>query len=158
MKLQRTDIDQLLERAEQFAVELQSKSLNLVLCHSDLHGGNILIDESNQLYIVDWDNPILAPKERDLMFIGGGIDHIWQSEREEAVFYKGYGQTQINTSALAYYRYERIIEDLTVICEQLLLTEEGGADRERSLGWFTGNFEMGNTLDIARKTDKLSQQ
>ncbi|HSK88042.1 MAG TPA: hypothetical protein VK880_06795, partial [Anaerolineales bacterium] len=59
---------------------------------------------------------------------------------------------------LAYYRYERIIEDLAVICEQLLSTEEGGADRERSLGWFMTNFEPGNTLEIARKTDELLSQ
>ncbi len=32
----------------------------------------MLIDANDALYIVDWDNPILAPKERDLMFIGGG--------------------------------------------------------------------------------------
>jgi spectinomycin phosphotransferase len=104
---------------------------------------------------VDWDNPLLAPKERDLMFIGGGIDQIWQSEREETIFYDGYGQTAINLSALAYYRYERIIEDLAVIGEQLLLSEEGGADRERSYGWFTSNFEPGSTIEIAQKTDKL---
>ena len=43
-----------------------------VLCHSDIHGGNILIADTGELYVVDWDDPILAPKERDLMFIGGG--------------------------------------------------------------------------------------
>jgi spectinomycin phosphotransferase len=158
MQAKRVEIDRLLERAEELAAELQSKPLELVLCHSDFHGGNILISEGDELYIVDWDNPVLAPKERDLMFIGGGIDKIWKSEREEAVFYQGYGKTEIDRSVLAYYRYERIIEDLAVICQQLLSTEEGGADRQRSLGWFVSNFEPGNTLDIARKTDKLSQQ
>jgi spectinomycin phosphotransferase len=129
--------------------------LELALCHSDIHGGNILISDKNELYIVDWDNPILAPKERDLMFIGGGIDGIWKSEREEAVFHEGYGKTEINLPALAYYRYERIVQDLAVIAEQLLFTNEGGADRERSLGWFTSNFEPGNTIEIAYKTEKL---
>ncbi len=149
------EITHLVERAEEIALELQSKTLELVLCHSDIHGGNILISNTGELYIVDWDDPILAPKERDLMFIGGGIDEIWKSKREEAVFYEGYGKTEINLSALAYYRYERVIEDLVVICEQLLLTDEGGADRERSYGWFTSNFEPGSTIEIAEKTDRL---
>ena len=87
------------------------------------------------------------------MFIGGGIDNIWKSQREEAVFYAGYGKTEVNMSALAYYRYERVIEDLAVTCEQLLLSDEGGADRERSYGWFMSNFEPGSTIDIARNTD-----
>lgn len=152
------EILRLLDRTEQLALQIQSQSLDLVLCHSDIHGGNILIRRDRQqpvLYIVDWDDPILAPKERDLMFIGGGIDEIWRSEREVALFYEGYDSENINLALLAYYRYERVIEDLVVICEQLLLTNEGGADRERSLGWFTSNFEPGNTIDIAENTYRL---
>ena len=155
MKSKPDEISHLVDRAEQLASELQSKPLEFVLCHTDIHGGNILISDSDKLYIVDWDNPLLAPKERDLMFIGGGIDEIWKTKREEAVFYEGYSKTEINLSALAYYRYERVIEDLVVTCEQLLLTDEGSADRERSYGWFTSNFEPGNTIEIADKTDKL---
>jgi len=155
IKSKQNEITRLIKRSEELASELQSKSLDLVLCHSDIHGGNILISNTDELYIVDWDDPILAPKERDLMFIGGGIDEIWKTAPEEAVFYEGYGKTDINLSALAYYRYERVIEDLVVICEQLLLTDEGGADRERSYGWFTSNFEPRSTIEIAGKTDNL---
>jgi len=155
IKSRKSEITRLINRAEQLVSELQSQPFELVLCHSDIHGGNILISNTGELYIVDWDDPILAPKERDLMFIGGGIDEIWKSKREEAVFYEGYGATEINLAALAYYRYERIIEDLVVICEQLLLTDEGGADRERSLGWFRSNFEPGSTIEIADKTLKM---
>jgi spectinomycin phosphotransferase len=155
IKSRQGEISRLIGRAEQLALQLQGQSANLVLCHSDIHGGNILISNTGELYIVDWDDPILAPRERDLMFIGGGIDELWKSERETARFYKGYGKTEIDLAALAYYRYERVIEDLVVICEQVLLTDEGGADRERSLGWFTSNFEPGQTIQIADNTYKL---
>jgi spectinomycin phosphotransferase len=155
IKSKQSEITRLVERAEQLASELRSKPLELVLCHTDIHGGNVLIDSKDQLYIVDWDDPILAPKERDLMFIGSGIDEIWKSARQQAMFYQGYGKTKRDLTALAYYRYERVIEDLVVICDQLLLTDEGGADRERSYGWFTSNFEPGGTIEIAQKTDKL---
>jgi len=155
MKSRRDEINGLIERTEELVTKLQYQPLEFVLCHTDIHGGNILISDSDELYIVDWDNPLLAPKERDLMFIGGGIDNIWKSEREEAVFYEGYGETEIDLKALAYYRYERVIEDLVVTGEQLLLSAEGGADRERSLGWFTSNFEPGATIEIAQKTDRL---
>jgi spectinomycin phosphotransferase len=157
MKWKRDEIDRLVARTEELVSQLKKGSLQFALCHTDFHGGNILIPTDGQgpvLYIVDWDNPLLAPKERDLMFIGGGIDEIWKTKRDETVFYEGYGTTEINRAAMAYYRYERIIEDLAVICEQLLLTDEGGADRERSLGWFTSNFEPGGTIEIAENTDK----
>jgi spectinomycin phosphotransferase len=103
------------------------------------NGGNILIRTDGQppvLSIVDWDDVLLAPKESDLMFIGGGIDEIWKTERERAVFYQGYRDGQMNLTALAYHRYERVLEDLVVISEQLVLTDEGGANRERHTAGF----------------------
>jgi spectinomycin phosphotransferase len=155
MKSKRNEITQLVERAESLASELQSKLLELVLCHTDIHGANILITENNDFYIVDWDAPLLAPKERDLMFIGGGIDYIWKSGRDEAVFYDGYGKTNIDFAMLAYYRYERVIEDLVAYGEQLLWTDEGGADRPEAYERFTGNFEPGQTIEIADDTYEL---
>ena len=44
-----------------------------VLCHADVHPGNLLLPPDSSLYLVDWDNPIFAPKERDLMSIGAGM-------------------------------------------------------------------------------------
>lgn len=164
IKSRQSEIHRLLERADELASRVYPPS-EFVLCHTDIHGGNILLRTDQQLlvpteklYVVDWDNPLLAPKERDLMFIGGGIDEIWRTKESEAVFYKGYGKTEINMAALAYYRYERVIEDLAVICEQLLLTDEGGADRERSFGWFISNFEPGSTIEIADATYSHFQQ
>jgi spectinomycin phosphotransferase len=155
IKSKRNEIDRLIKRTEELASKLEAQSLELVLCHTDIHGGNILITKDNQSYIVDWDAPLLAPKERDLMFIGGGIDDIWKTKRDEAVFYEGYGKTQIDFPAMAYYRYERVIEDLAAYAEQLLSTDEGGADREEACRRFTGNFEPGQTIEIAEKTDKV---
>jgi spectinomycin phosphotransferase len=155
IRSKQNEINRIIERAEDLALEIQSKPQNPVLCHSDIHGGNILINDTGELYIVDWDDPILAPKERDLMFIGGGIDYIWNSKRDESIFYEGYGNTKIDFAVLAYYRYERVIEDLVAYAEQLLLTDEGGADREPAYRRFTGNFEPGQTIEIADKTINL---
>jgi spectinomycin phosphotransferase len=58
---------------------------------------------------------------------------------------------------MAYYRYERVIEDLAAYGEQLLLTDEGGADRDEAYRRFTGNFKPGQTIEIAKNTYKLSQ-
>lgn len=147
------EITRILQCSDQLAGKLRSMNWEFVLCHSDIHGGNILVGDMGELYVVDWDDPILAPKERDLMFIGGGIDNLWKSEEQIEMFYQGYGNVQqIDPTALAYYRYERVIEDLVVICDLLLPTDEGGEDRERSYGWFTNNFEPGQTIEIADRT------
>jgi spectinomycin phosphotransferase len=134
------------------------QSPELVLCHSDIHAGNILIDTNNSFYIVDWDNPILAPKERDLMFIGGAQGFAGHTaQEEETLFYTGYGQTQIDPIAQAYYRYERIVQDIAAFCEQLLSTNEGGEDREQSLLYLESNFLPKGTIEIAYQADKMVQ-
>ncbi len=154
----RAEILDLVGRAERLAQALKRQSPEFVVCHSDLHAGNILIDEANDtFYIVDWDDPFLAPKERDLMHIGGGWMGRWrQPHEEEALFYAGYGPVQINPAALAYYRYERIIQDMAIFCEELLLSDAGGADRAQSLYYLQSNFQPNNTIEIAYRADRTS--
>jgi spectinomycin phosphotransferase len=122
-----------------------------VLCHTDIHPGNLLLGSNNALHIVDWDNPVLAPKERDLMLIGGCP--AWNSPQKEALFYQGYGPVEIDPTALAYYRYERIIQDIAAYCQQLLKSSAGGQDREQSFTYFASNFLPGHEIEIACERD-----
>lgn len=153
MKKNSSTIHRLVDRAQQLAEVLQKKSPPFVLCHSDIHGGNVLMDGNNALYIVDWDDPIIAPKERDLMFIGGGVANVWNKSHEEALFYKGYGKTEINTAILAYYRHERIVEDIALYGQDLLLTVAGDENRVEMYKHFIAMFEPNGVVDIAFKTD-----
>jgi spectinomycin phosphotransferase len=154
MRENRSEISRLVGRAEQLGLALQARPRKLVLCHSDLHPGNLLIGEN--LYVVDWDNPILAPKERDLMYVAAGMDNALPGGREEALFYLGYGPVQIDSAALSYYRYERIVQDVAAFCEQLLLTIEGGEDREQSYQYFASQFLPDSVVEIAFRTDASS--
>jgi spectinomycin phosphotransferase len=150
-------IDHLVDRAEALSQKIQEHSPEFVLCHSDIHGGNVLIDESGSIFIVDWDDPIMAPKERDLMFIGGGVANVWNNRHEEEFFYKGYGKTEINWAILAYYRHERIVEDIAEYGQALLLTPDGGKERSTMLEQFKDMFEQNGVVDIALKTDVYRQ-
>lgn len=154
MKEQKGTIQRLVDRAEQLGKKIRRQSPEFVLCHSDIHGGNVLIANDGTLYIVDWDQPIMAPKERDLMFIGGGIANVWNNPHEEEFFYKGYGKTEINREILAYYRHERIVEDIALYSEQLLLTTDGGKNRTEMYKQFIDMFEPQGVVEIAFKTDK----
>ncbi len=148
-------IDHLIKRADDLAAVLQQQTNGDVLCHTDIHMGNLLICEDGRLYIVDWDQPLLAPKERDLMFINSGIGNAWlEPEQEEALFYAGYGQTEVNPVALAYYRYERIVQDFAAYSEQLLLTDKGGEDRPEALRRVASQFLPGAVIDMAYRTEK----
>ena len=142
----------LLGRAEQLAHVMVARSIECVVCHTDLHPGNLFIDTTGALFIVDWDYPALAPKERDLMFIGGGQGFRGRSAQEEQQrFYRGYGRAQIDPITLAYYRYERNSMDIVVACEQILSSKQGGQDRAQALEYLKWSFMPDCAIEIALK-------
>lgn len=155
LRQKRQTILDLVARAETLAGLLRARAPAHVLCHSDLHAGNLLIGDDGGVRIVDWDAPILAPKERDLMYAGGGqFGNARSPENEEALFYAGYGRVDADVEALAYYRCERIVQDIAVECDQVLLTDAGGDDRPQALRWLMSNFAPGGVLEIARQSDR----
>lgn len=148
----REQITVLVTRTEQLAQTLRAETPAFTLCHADLHAGNVLLNDQ-AFYVVDWDTLLFAPKERDLMFAGAGLfGHGRSPAEEERLFYQGYGETEVNLAALAYYRRERIIEDIAIYCQQLLLTHDGGADRAQSLYYLKSNFLPGSTIELAEST------
>ncbi len=153
MKKHILSIRRLVDRAEQLGQTLHGQTAKFVLCHSDIHAGNVLLNGNDTIYIVDWDDPIMAPKERDLMFIGGGVGNVWNKLHEEELFYKGYGKTEVDSTILTYYRHERIVEDIAVYGRELLLTTARGQDREEMYRQFISMFEPRGVVDIAFETD-----
>ncbi len=145
----------LLQIAKELCILLQSQRIEYVLCHADIHGWNLLIDKKNDLYLLDWDTVILAPKERDLMFVGAGI---WNSgyipTEEEYLFYKGYGKTNVNSDAICYYRTMRIIQDIGEYCQQIFLSNTDDKNRVKLFEYLQANFLPNGTISRINESDK----
>lgn len=153
LKKHKTVILSLVDRAEKLAGIIKKQSVNFVICHGDIHAGNIFVATNGALYIVDWDQPIMAPKERDLMFIGGGVGNVWNNQREVELFYNGYGKTEINKTIIDYYRCERIIEDIAEYNQELLSDTTGYKNRLTSYNHLVAIFEPNGVVDIALQTN-----
>lgn len=145
------EISALVTYAHSLASVVQKRGLPETVCHADIHIGNVLITESGMLYVVDWDTLMLAPKERDLMFIGMGMAHsaTLTEDEQTVLFYQGYGPCEIDTAAVAYYRCERVVQDAEAYSEQILLASGSELDRQEGLRQFRSQFEPGCVVERA---------
>jgi hypothetical protein len=101
-------------------------------------------------WIVDWDEAVLAPRERDLMFVVGGIGHGLVRPHDTERFLRGYGETGIDPRLLAHYRTAWAVQDIAAYGEEVLLTPSLGQEtRPAALEGFMDLFEPGNIVDLA---------
>ena len=90
------------------------------------------------------------------MFVAGGqFGGQRTPQQEEAIFYQGYGDTQADPVTLAYYRYERIVQDVASYCEEILLTDPSSQDRAVGLQHLKNNFLPHSTIETAYRTEQF---
>jgi spectinomycin phosphotransferase len=148
-------IHTLVARAEELGRQLAQRAPPCVLCHADIHTNNVLLDAGGAVWIVDWDDTVLAPKERDLMFVvGGGINRALVGPREEELFLQGYGATTLDPLALTYYRYALAVRDIGEYSEQVFLRPDlGPVTRRSAVGRFLTMFQPGRIVELALASD-----
>ncbi len=144
-------IHALVERAEAIGQNLRRRSdTNLVLCHADPHWSNVLVDKQSSLWLVDWDETGLSLKERDLMFVIGGLTPEWGTPRDTGLFFQGYGPAEVDPLALAYYRADWALQDIENYAHRVLaVPAEGEATRREALDFFKGLFGLGAIVEKA---------
>jgi len=138
------------EQAQALGRQVAAAGPPFVLCHADAHTNNVLRDGDEHIWVVDWDETMLAPRERDLMFVMGGIGPGFVTPAQEEVFFRGYGAVDVSQPALAYYRYAWATSDIGSYGEAVFLREDPGAlDRQEAVERLQSLFEPGSIVDIA---------
>ncbi len=111
----------ILAQIDEIGDELRAGSRTSVVCHGDAHIGNVVLGENGDVWLLDWDGVILAPRERDLMFvIGGVLTKAPVSAEEQQWFFEGYGGAEIDPIHLAYYHCSWAVQDLTDFAARVL--------------------------------------
>lgn len=148
LEINKNAITELINYLNMAVNDISNDERTLCLCHGDIHAGNVII-EKNNFYIVDWDTIIMAPKEKDLMFIGGGIGGKWNTKEEILHFYKGYGEEiMIDNKLIKYYRCERIIQDIYEFYQEIIGKKYDVEKRKLCLKHFKNQFEPKNVVEI----------
>jgi spectinomycin phosphotransferase len=154
------EIEKIIRRAEELGQMAQARQPEIVLCHADIHIFNVLVAPDERIYVIDWDETILAPKERDLMFLVDGTQADGEAlHPNEAAFRHGYGPTEVDPVILAFYRYEWTVQEIAEFGKQVLWSDEGGEiTRLDGLRHFRALFDPGGEVDGAYRSDKSLQR
>ena len=112
-------IHTVLASLERLAGVLRSRTLPSVICHGDLHARNLIRDRAGRVFVIDWDEVMLAPKERDFLFV---------RPPHATAFFQGYGQAEMDWVALTYFLWERVVQDLIECTRNVWFRQEWGEE------------------------------
>jgi Ser/Thr protein kinase RdoA (MazF antagonist) len=134
----RSAVEGQLERLHALRRAARAIGCPLVLCHTDLHHNNVLIDDGGALTLLDWDDACLAPPEHDVWIA------IWDAESRDEVqaLVEGYraagGTAALHDEHFAFYLLRRYVEDVAVALARLLAVDADPRDDE---AWARGLYE-----------------
>jgi len=114
---------ELLAALTRLGAALRGRYLPYGICHADLHPANILRDLQGRVHVIDWDDVMLAPKERDLIFVKTSADDPDFLPGLPSYF-DGYGGKEIDWIALSYFRFERVIQEWIAVVDDVLLRND----------------------------------
>jgi thiamine kinase-like enzyme len=97
------------KRLEQFSISAKALNAPAVFCHADPEDGNLVLDSSGTIHLIDWDNAKVAPAEQDIWFF---LEH-HATQFLEAYLMKRPG-TQLHPEIVGYYFYDRNLQQYLV--------------------------------------------
>lgn len=109
------------QRLRHVGAYLQIHPLPRVLCHSDIHGWNVIV-QGDRTCLIDFEGLVYAPAEQDLFCWYG--DAVWP--QVYATYQTVVGGHTLNAQAMYFYRVKRYLEDIyewvAELCDARLAT------------------------------------
>jgi hypothetical protein len=110
-----------------------------------------MTDQQGGLYILDWENALIAPPEHDLFFFVGEKNFF---EIGWPQYLHQFQEVRIDCDFLAFYFYRRALEDIADFILRILRLEPDFGRDQRDIGWMmdclTGMPAIEVTLEQTR--------
>jgi aminoglycoside phosphotransferase (APT) family kinase protein len=115
----------------------------VVLCHTDMGGDNLLVDDQGQISIIDWDDATVAPPEHDLQCaLGPSFGRFLE------VYGEAGGAHPLHLDHFAFFLLRRYLNDMAVrllrILEENTTAEQ---DQDALAGIEASGFVQWSALD-----------
>ena len=134
----RVKIEHRAGRLKKFAEVCRNDTTGFVITHGDA-GGNFIAN-GEKYFIMDWDNPILAPPERDAWVM---CSHDWAKEAFQNALRRNGITYDLRPERLAYYCYEFFFFYLTAFLDASTQAE---TIEEYFNHWIEESFEYADNI------------
>jgi spectinomycin phosphotransferase len=129
----RDDLLAQLAQVERMADDVECGVRQLVLCHTDMGGNNVLVDDAGAMWVLDWDDLVVAPPEHDLhQYTGPGFVEFLR------IYWQAGGVRALSAPQFAFYLLRRYLGDLTDWLMRILHENTDAAEDEPDLAGITG--------------------
>jgi spectinomycin phosphotransferase len=124
-------ISQAVTALQSAASSLRKSEMCYALCHTDIHGWNLM--QSERVILIDWEGLKLAPVEADLFSFTDTFffDYAWEDFM--SAYRSVHRDYKVHPEAMRFYRLRRRLEDIHAFAESLLFDNVTQEDEERSL-------------------------
>ncbi|MET7282455.1 phosphotransferase [Kribbella sp. NPDC005582] len=128
----------------------------LVVCHTDLHGSNILVDDAGELSLLDWEGARLAPPECELALLLQAEQPV-DAYQLRHVLETYPADVPLHLDRFAFFLLRRYVADYTARASRLaqggLTPADADEAREGMVTWGSAQWEaLERTLDLVRDT------
>lgn len=128
----RESLGQAVAHCQMLAAQMKAREHKQVLCHSDIHNFNLI--QGDRLVLIDWEGLMLAPRERDLMFIAGQ-EHIDPFLDAYTQHHPGY---TVDKTLLGFYLLRRDLEDIWAFLEHLVFDAMDEGEWKQTMAFLDG--------------------
>ena len=116
-----TELRGQLDRLDELRAVALTVPTRSVVTHTDLYGGNMLVDDEGRISVLDWDDVRLAPPEYDLCLLLHGVQPVDGRALETVL--EVYPARTLRLELFAFFLLRRALQDFTA--RVVVLSEAG---------------------------------
>lgn len=113
---------------------LQRGDERFVICHGDPSPGNIIITPEEQVFLIDWDAPLYAPPERDLIHIHHSSDAL----EGYVNVVEGY---EVDSLTMRFYQLHWDVQEIVEYGSRTLYTHQSEAQNDHDITQLTKHLQ-----------------
>lgn len=119
---------------EELGNKLRNQDIDFVICHGEPHRWNTMVNDKGEVFLIDWDDSILASKEKDLTMI-----------KDDPIKLAGYksivGDFVMNEEVIHYYDLEWNISEVDAWSSQILNDNKDNIQNQHDLDFFKSELK-----------------